>query len=88
MQITLRDLLTVLHGMGFGALFMLAFTGAIAELYWMSVPGVQSRPGSREHLMLRLYLAGMVILAWAAVLTGAYLVYSWYRAIPRLGRPT
>jgi len=38
--------------------------------------------------MLRLYLAGMVILAWAAVLTGAYLVYSWYRAIPRLGRPT
>jgi len=32
MQITLRDLLTVLHGMGFGALFMLAFTGAIAEL--------------------------------------------------------
>jgi hypothetical protein len=32
MQITLRDLLTVLHGMGFGTLFMLAFTGAIAEL--------------------------------------------------------
>ena len=33
MEITVRDLVTVLHGMGFGALFMLAFTGALAELY-------------------------------------------------------
>jgi hypothetical protein len=29
MEISVRDLWTVLHGMGFGALFMLAFTGAI-----------------------------------------------------------
>lgn len=26
MEISFRDLLTVLHGMGFGALFMLAFS--------------------------------------------------------------
>jgi hypothetical protein len=37
MEITVRDLVTVLHGMGFGALFMLAFFGALAELYRMSV---------------------------------------------------
>jgi hypothetical protein len=85
MEITLRDLATVVHGMGFGALFMLAFSGAIAELYRMSTPGAPSQPGSREQLLLRLYLGAMVLLAWATVLTGAYLVYPWYRAIPPAG---
>jgi hypothetical protein len=86
MEIRLRDLLTVLHGMGIGALFMLAFSGAIAELYRMSAPGVPVQPASREQLLLRLYLAAMVLVAWATVLTGAYLVYPWYRAIPPAGR--
>jgi hypothetical protein len=36
MEITVRDLITVLHGMGFGALFMLAFSGALAEPYRIS----------------------------------------------------
>jgi hypothetical protein len=85
MEITLRDLLTVLHGMGFGALFMLAFSGAIAELYRMSVPGAVARAGSREQLLLRLYLAAMVLLAWATVFSGAYIIYPWYRAIPPAG---
>ena len=30
MEITTHDFWTVLHGMGFGALFMLAFSGALA----------------------------------------------------------
>ena len=85
MEITLRDFLTILHGMGFGALFMLAFSGAIAELYRMSAPGVVARPGGYENALLRLYLAAMVIVAWATVLSGAYIVYRWYRAIPPAG---
>ncbi len=85
MEITVRDLLTVLHGMGFGALFMLAFSGAIAELYRMSAPGAVARPESHENTLLRLYLAAMVILAWATVLSGAYIVYPWYRAVPPAG---
>ncbi len=85
MEITLREVLTVLHGMGFGALFMLAFSGALAELYRMSAPGSVARPGGQENALLRLYLAAMVILAWATVLSGAYLVYPWYRAIPPAG---
>lgn len=36
MEITWRDLITALHGMGFGALFLLAFSGAIIEMYRMS----------------------------------------------------
>ena len=70
MEISLRDLLTVLHGMGFGALFMLAFSGAIGELYgaWATTP--QATPNRRGQLMLRIYLVGMVVLAWLTVFSG------------------
>ncbi|MDG4884550.1 hypothetical protein [Mesorhizobium sp. WSM4884] len=80
MEISFRDLMTVFHGMGFGALFMLAFSAALAELYRMSAPGAPSIPSAREHKLLLLYLSAMVILAWGAVLSGAYIVYPWYRA--------
>lgn len=71
--------------MGFGALFMLAFSGALAELYRMSAPGATARPGGHESAVLRVYLITMVMLAWAAVLSGAYVVYPWYRALPPPG---
>ncbi len=85
MEISWRDLLTVLHGMGFGALFMLAFSGAIGELYgaWSASP--QAVPDSRGQTMLRVYLAGMVVIAWLTVFFGAYVVYPWYRAVPPAG---
>jgi len=85
MEITWRDLMTVLHGMGFGALFMLAFTGAIAELYRMSVPGSPAIPNPRNQTLLRFYLTGMVVLAWLSVFSGAYVVYPWYRAAAPAG---
>ena len=85
MEISLRDLMTVLHGMGFGALFMLAFTGAIAELYRLSTPGAPTPPSQRDQSMLQFYLIVMVVLAWLTVLSGAYIVYPWYRAIPPAG---
>jgi len=78
-------MLTVLHGMGFGALFMLAFSGALAELYRMSSPGAPSLPSRRQHNLLLLYLSAMVILAWATVFSGAYTIYPWYRAVPPAG---
>lgn len=85
MDISVRDLWTVLHGMGFGALFMLAFTGAIAELFRMSAPGSPVIPSPKDQMMLRFYLIGMVVLAWATVFSGAYIVYPWYRAVPPAG---
>jgi hypothetical protein len=81
LEITTRDLITVLHGMGFGALFMLAFSGAIAELYRSSTAG---RPGQPQTL-LTIYLISMVVLAWLTVFSGAYIVYPWYRAVPPVG---
>src|SRR5262245_48337174 len=85
MEISLRDLFTVFHGMGFGALFMLAFAGAVAELYRMSAPAALIPPTSRAQLLLRWYLVAMVVLAWATVLSGTYIVYPWYRAVPPAG---
>jgi hypothetical protein len=85
MEITTHDLLTALHGMGFGALFMLAFSGAVGELYRLSAPGVPSPMGEREQRLLGFYLVAMVVLAWLTVFSGAYIVYPWYRAVPPAG---
>jgi len=84
-EISTRDLVTVLHGMGFGALFMLAFSGAMAELYRMSAATAPAQPSSREQTLLAVYLIAMVVLAWLTVFSGAYIVYPWYRAVPPTG---
>jgi glucan phosphoethanolaminetransferase (alkaline phosphatase superfamily) len=34
---------------------------------------------------VKIYLWGLAVSAWAAVLTGAYIVYPWYRATPPAG---
>jgi hypothetical protein len=79
MDITARSLWTLIHGMGFGALYLLACSGAIVELYRSTSPASgESRPGTER--LLKSYLVTMVVLAWLAVLTGAFLVYPWYRA--------
>ena len=85
MEITTRDLWTIFHGLGLGALFMLAFSGAVAELYRLSAPGVPAQLGAQERNLLNFHLVAMVVLAWLAVLTGAYIVYPWYRAVPPAG---
>ena len=85
MEITTHDLWTALHGMGFGALFMLAFTGAIVELYRMSAPGAPSLMSARERTLLNFYLWAMVVLAWLTVFSGTYIIYPWYRAVPPAG---
>ncbi|MFI4973290.1 MAG: hypothetical protein ACHP84_01990 [Caulobacterales bacterium] len=84
MEISTHDFLTMLHGMGFGALFMLAFSGALAEIYRMSAPGARD-VSVREQRVLALYLSAMVILAWLTVFSGAYVIYPWYRAAPPPG---
>jgi hypothetical protein len=71
--------------MGFGALYLLACSAALVELYRFtaSFSPSQSTPGQQHFL--KVYLLTMVVLAWAAVLTGAYVIYPWYRAVPPPG---
>ena len=64
MEITTRGLLTLIHGMGFGALYLIACSGALVELhrrYWLAA---QARDRSRGrklpwHLPHRHGRAGM-----------------------------
>lgn len=85
MEITLRELWTVIHGMGFGAVFLLAFAGGLAGLYslrreWVTAEGIQER-----LTRLKVGLWTMAVVVWATVITGTYVVYPWYRAKPPEG---
>ena len=85
MSLTGREVWTLIHGMGLGVIFLLAFAGGLAGLWslrpeWVTVAGVQER--------LRRLRAGtwvMAIVAWLTVITGTYTVYPWYRATPPAG---
>ena len=84
MELTMRGLWTLVHGMGFGALYMLACSGAIVELTRFTTSrAMPATPGAERFL--KVYLIAMVVLAWSAVLTGTYVVYPLYRAVPPPG---
>jgi hypothetical protein len=83
MEITVRGLWTMIHGMGFGALYLLACSGALVEL-WRHATGAGEMSAGQERFV-RGYLLAMLAMAWLAVLTGAYVVYPWYRAVPPVG---
>ncbi len=85
MEITIRALWTLIHGMGFGALYLLACSGALMELYRFTTSSTSSGFTPGQERFLKIYLIAMVVLAWAAVLTGAYVIYPWYRAVPPPG---
>jgi len=86
MEITTRDFLTVLHGMAFAALFMLAFSGALLELYRLSTPGpapiamtmvayVTLKYGRSivQHRNMRVAILGFTVAAFVATgIAGAF----------------
>jgi hypothetical protein len=85
MEITVRALWAMIHGIGFGALYLLACSGALVELHHFT-SGTTTSPNTRgQERFLKVYLITMAMLAWTAVLTGAYVVYPWYRATPPPG---
>ncbi len=66
--------------MGFGALYLLACSGALVEIWRRYSPAAQAPGTAGDETFFRIYLAVMMLLAWIAVLSGAYIVYPWYRA--------
>jgi hypothetical protein len=85
MEITARSLWTLIHGMGFGALYLMACSGALVELYRRYCSPLGPEIKLEDERFLRIYLSAMAVLAWLAVLTGAYIIYPWYRAVPPPG---
>lgn len=73
-------LLANLHGLVFGAIFLLAYSGGIAGLLDLHASW-ETRKGQRaltKQLVIGTW--AMAIIAWVTVLTGTYLVYPLYRS--------
>jgi hypothetical protein len=85
MQVTFRESWGVIHGLIFGALFLLSFSGGLVALYsmrpeWLTAEGLQERVSR-----LKLWAWSMAVIVWGTVITGTYIVYPWYRAKPPEG---
>jgi len=85
MDISSHALWSLVHGMGFGGLYLLACSGGLVELWRRFAPSSPAPVTARDERFVRIYFFLMAALAWLAVLTGAYMVYPWYRAIPPAG---
>jgi hypothetical protein len=82
MELSSREIWTALHGMVFGAAFLLAFTGGFINL-WDLRSGLLTPDGIRRSIRrLVVWTWTMAVLAWLTVLVGTYVVYPWYRAKP------
>lgn len=80
MELTPKELWTVIHGMVLGATFLLAFAGGLAGLYSLR-PDLVTVTGIRERIpRLEIGTVVMAIVAWLTVITGTWIVYVWYRA--------
>lgn len=80
MHLTDREWWGLIHGMGFGALFLLAFAGGLAGLYSLRA-GLVTPQGVVERMRrLKIGVVAMALAAWGTVLTGTWVVYPWYRA--------
>jgi hypothetical protein len=78
MEIDSHSLWTLIHGMGFGALYLLASSGALFALHQRLQPASPA-VSSGNNRFLGAYLSLMAALAWLSVLTGTYIIYPWYR---------
>ena len=80
MTVSIRDAWTLIHGMTFGALFLLAYAGGMAELINLrhetdTGSGLTTR---LQRLKIGTWL--MAAVAWLTVITGTWIPYIWYRA--------
>jgi hypothetical protein len=79
MSLTDREFWGLVHGMGAGAVFLLAFAGGLAGL-WSLRPGLVTEAGVLERVRrLKIGTWVMAAAAWLTVLTGTWIVYPWYR---------
>jgi hypothetical protein len=79
MNFTSHEWWGLIHGMGLGALFLLAFAGGLAGLYSLK-PALLTSAGITERMRrLKIGVVTMAIAAWGTVITGTWIVYPWYR---------
>jgi hypothetical protein len=86
MVMNAREIWTVVHGMVFGFIFLLGFSGALYAVYSMKAEWLTAEGITKTVNTIKVYLWALAASVWAAVLTGTYVVYPWYRAVPPTGQ--
>lgn len=87
MAVTSRELWAVIHGMGLGALFLLAYSGGWVALSNLRRERLSEDVLHKEMRPLKRWFWGMALASWGAALSGTIGVYPWYRGTPPPGRP-
>jgi len=83
MEVTVRGIVSGIHGLLFGGFFLMAIFGIVVELCRSTYAKERPELTERGYSVERAYLIVMAGLGWVAVLSGAYVVYPWYRvALP------
>ncbi len=85
MEITYREFWGTLHGLIFGGLFLLSFSGGLFALYSLRLEWLTTEGISEKITKLKVWVWSMAAIVWATVLSGTYIVYPWYRAKPPEG---
>jgi hypothetical protein len=84
-ELTNRETWALVHGIVFGALFLLAFGGGMAGLWSLREKLVTPEGVAERTPRLLIGTIGMAIVAWLTVIVGTWVVYPWYRATPPEG---
>jgi hypothetical protein len=84
-SVSLRELVTSVHGMAFGGLFLLAFTGGLVAFSTLRDHAGAPGETGRKLRLLQAWVLVQALCAWLATLVGALTVYPWYRAKAPLG---
>jgi hypothetical protein len=79
MHLTYRETWALVHGLIFGAVFLLAFSGGLAGLWSLRAELVTSAGLQDRVRRLKIGTSAMAIAAWGTVITGTWVVYPWYR---------
>jgi hypothetical protein len=79
MHLTPADMWTVIHGMIFGAIYLLAFAGGLSGLWGFHKWALTDEGVSERLKRLKAGVWLMVITCWLTVISGTYIIYPWYR---------
>lgn len=85
LAVSSREAWTVLHGMGLGSLFLLAYTGGWVALSNLRRDRLSEAALHQEMRPLKRWFWGMALVSWCTVLSGTARVYPWYRGTPPPG---
>ena len=85
MHLTDREIWALIHGIGLGAVYLLAFAGGWTWLrsYAPELATAKGLEVRHARMVPRVWLLAAV--CWLTCLTGLFVVYPWYRSIPPVG---